>query len=338
MHKVAVVGGGSWGTAFAALVAENIREKTSVFDKQIVLWAKAEVVDGEEIAHGINTGKRNKKYLPGVQLPENIHCTSSLQKAIKDADILIFAVPTKYLGQICADAAQYATNPAVALSLSKGFVPHDKTFCFPSETIKRYFPEAAVSALSGPNIALEIAHRFPAETTLASADDHALGLLSSLIQNSFLSVKPHKNITAVEAYGALKNIVAVGLGAASSTGCPSNTLAVILRKGITEMVLFLDLFCGIKDTSVFLEPCGIGDLFVTLLAGRSMELGRNIAKKKEAGAPEIQAEHTAADLHAFLAAKNKTDRFPFFTAVYNAVSGKTDPESFVSLVATPNPL
>ena len=253
-HRVAVLGGGSFGTVVANLVALN--------GSPVRLWLR----NGER-AEEINRCRENREYLPGYDLDDKLLATASLATAISDIDIVFVAVPSMSFREVAREVARHISSSTLVVSLTKGIEAHG--FRLMSQILQEEMPENPIAVLSGPNLAREIAAGQVTGTVVASAETAINTTLHDLLHTESFLVYASHDMYGVELGGALKNVYAIlaGLGAALDFG--ENTIGMLLTRSLAEMSRFA-VHMG-ANPMTFLGLAGVGDLFVTC----SSPLSRN---------------------------------------------------------------
>jgi glycerol-3-phosphate dehydrogenase (NAD(P)+) len=254
MHQVAVLGGGSFGTVVANIVASN--------GHSTKLWLR-----NLELAEHINQTRENSEYLPGYHLAPSLEATNDLVQAVSSADIVFVAVPSQSFRQVARDIAPYIKPSAAAISTTKGLEPGD--FRLMSQILAEELPNNTLGVLSGPNLAKEIAAGQLTGTVIASQDEALNVTIQQLMQSPSFRVYGSNDMYGVELGGALKNIYAImaGLGAALELG--QNTIGMLITRSLTEMSRF-----AVEEGAnplTFLGLSGVGDLIGTC----SSPLSRN---------------------------------------------------------------
>ena len=249
--KITVLGAGSWGTALAMTAEKN--------GHLVSLWTH----DSEE-AKTMDEGRKCKN-LPEIRIPDTIRILSSLEEAVKDAELLIFAIPSIYTREMAMRVKPYAGKEQILLTVSKGI--EEKTLLTMSEILEEVFPENRVAVLSGPSHAEEVSRFIPTTIVCASKEEET----AKIIQNAFLSdsfrVYTNKDIRGVEIGAALKNVIALAAGIADGLGYGDNTMAALITRGIAEISrLGMAMGCH-RET--FAGLSGIGDLIVTCVSKHS---------------------------------------------------------------------
>lgn len=267
--KITILGGGSWGTAMAMLLAGNGRPVT--------LWCFE-----QEVVEDIITHRINKKYFSGIELVKSIEPTSSIHEAIEGADILFEAVPVPFLRETIEEAKPYVTNDQAWVMLSKGI--ELDTFLFPTDVVSDvlgFTPTMAV--LSGPNFARQVVAGCCTGAVVASQDEQFAREIQTLCANDFFKPFLSDDVVGVQVGGALKNVISMFLGMLDGAGYQENTRAFFLTNGLAEMATFAQHAGGKKET-VYGLP-GVGDVLLGLLGerNRNYRLGELFGKGSSLG-------------------------------------------------------
>jgi glycerol-3-phosphate dehydrogenase (NAD(P)+) len=264
MGTTAVMGAGSWGTAFAMMVHDA--------GEQVVLWARR-----DEVAAEINEQHTNEAYLPGAELPP-FHATSDPQEALAGADVVVLAVPSIHLESQLHEWGSSVAPDATIASLIKGV--DVATRRFGSQVIHDAIggdPDRIV-VVSGPNLAKEVAQRLPAATVAASpSEEHALRVQRAS-HAPYFRVYTNPDRVGVEVGGAVKNVVALAAGTAAGMGFGDNTMATVITRGLAEMQRLGVALGG--ETITFSGLAGVGDLVATCTSpkSRNRTVGERLGK------------------------------------------------------------
>lgn len=248
-QKIAVLGPGSWGTALAQVLSENGHE--------VKIWGNNPAQIDE-----INTYHTNRHYLPDIKIPENIVAVKDISEAIKDADAVLFVVPTKAMRVVAQEFAQNVKNQPILIHASKGL--EQGTHKRISEILVEEIPEAnrkAVVVLSGPSHAEEVAVHDITTITAASDDEQAAKYVQDLFMNDYFRIYTNDDVIGVETGAALKNIIAIGAGAIAGLGFGDDAKAAIMTRGLAE-ISRLGVAMGANPLT-FIGLSGVGDLIVT---------------------------------------------------------------------------
>ena len=249
MTKVRVIGGGAWGTALAAVLADNGHD--------VLLWARE-----PEVVQSINDQHRNELFLPDVDLPEALKATSELSLAAADAQVLVNVVPSQHVRSVWSGIAASVPKSALVVSASKGI--ETTTLERMDQVMEELLPPEAFrgfSVVSGPSFAREVGQRQPTLVVAASRDLEAAERVQGLFQNRYLRVYTNTDVIGVELGGALKNVMALAAGVASGLGFGHNTLAALITRGLAEMTR-LGVAMGARPET-FAGLAGMGDLVLT---------------------------------------------------------------------------
>lgn len=256
MLKVAVMGAGSWGTTLAKVFADAGNE--------VRLWARR-----AELAEAINTRHENPDYLPDLPLPESIVATTEPEQALSDAAIVIFGVPSQTLRKNLEKWAPLLPEDATLVSISKG-VEKDSLKLMSEVIADAAGVDASrIAALSGPNLAKEIAQEQPAATVIACTDTQRAETVQHAAAAPYFRPYTNTDVIGAEIGGACKNVIALACGMASGKGLGNNTMATIITRGLAEITR-LGVELG-ADPFTFSGLAGMGDLVATC----SSTLSRN---------------------------------------------------------------
>ncbi|WP_256439579.1 NAD(P)H-dependent glycerol-3-phosphate dehydrogenase [Cellulomonas wangleii] len=263
--RAAVLGSGSWGTTFAAVMADA--------GCDVTVWGRdAATVD--EIARD----RRNSRYLPGVELPAAVTATQDARAAVADADVVAVAVPSQRARAVLAPLADAVPGHTVLVSLMKGVeLETDQRM---SEVVAECLGIAAdrVAVLSGPNLAREIALRQPTATVVASTSPDTAALVARACASSYFRPYTNPDVVGVELCGAVKNVIALAVGISQGRGMGFNTMATVITRGLVEITR-LGLALG-ADAETFPGLAGMGDLMATCASpdSRNHTLGVHIGR------------------------------------------------------------
>jgi glycerol-3-phosphate dehydrogenase (NAD(P)+) len=256
VSRAAVLGAGSWGTTFAKVLADA--------GGDVMLYARR-----PELAKSITEDRENPDYLPGIRLPEAVRATADPAEALLDAEIVVLAVPSQSLRENLTDWAPLLPPDAILLSLMKGIeLGSTKRM---SEVICEVtgVGQERVAALSGPNLAREIAEEQPAATVIACVDTDRAAALQAACHTPYFRPYTNPDLVGCELGGAVKNVIALAAGIAEGLGFGDNTRASLITRGLAETAR-LGLALGAELTT-FAGLAGLGDLVATC----SSPLSRN---------------------------------------------------------------
>lgn len=269
--RAAVLGAGSWGTAFGAVLADA--------GTDAVLVARR-----AELAEAISSRRENPDYLPGVTLPDRLSATSDAAAALDGADIVVLAVPSQTLrdnlravtGALPPDALLVSLMKGVELGTTKRM---SEVVCEVADV-----PRERVAVVSGPNLAKEIAARQPAAAVVACVDDDRCALLQSACHAPYFRPYTNRDVVGCELGGAVKNVIALAVGMAGGMGFGDNSKASLITRGLAETTR-LGVALG-ADPMTFAGLAGLGDLVATCTSplsrnrtfGETLGQGRSLAE------------------------------------------------------------
>jgi len=256
--KAAVMGAGSWGTTFAQVLCDA--------GTPAVLFARS-----PELAKVISTSRENPAYLPGITLTAALRATADPAEALDGADLVVLAVPAQSLRENLARWAPLLPPGALLVSLMKGI--ELGTCSRMSEVISQVAgaPAERIAVVSGPNLSREIARREHAATVVACTDNAAAERLQRACHTGYFRPYTNPDVTGCELGGAVKNVIALGVGIAVGMGTGDNTRATLITRGLAEITR-LGAALG-ADQHTFAGLAGLGDLVATC----SSPLSRNRA-------------------------------------------------------------
>lgn len=264
-EHIAVLGGGSFGTAIANIVADN--------GFPVKLWMR-----DAGIVNEVRTRHENTRYLPGKALNPAIEPTTDLADTVKTATIIFVAIPSKAFRTVLRDAHDHFNPDQILVSTTKGIEADG--FRMMSQILQQETPCQLIGVLSGPNLAKEIAKRTLTGTVIASEHEAVRTRVQSVLSCSYFRVYANNDVFGVELGGALKNIYAIAAGMASALGMGENTKSMLITRSLAEMSRFAArLGC---NPMTFLGLAGVGDLFVTCTSplSRNYQVGFALAQGK----------------------------------------------------------
>lgn len=278
MTRVAVFGAGSWGTAFAMVLADA--------GSEVTLWGRR-----RDVVETITRTHTNPEYLPGVELPASVRATADPAEAADGADFTVLTVPSQTLRANLAEWAPVLPPDTVLVSLMKGV--ELGTAKRMSEVIEEVAkaPAERIAVVTGPNLAGEIAARMPAAAVVACRDESVAERLQAACHNPYFRPYTNTDVVGCELGGAVKNVIGLAVGIADGMKFGDNTSASLMTRGLAETTR-LGLAMG-ADPHTFSGLAGMGDLIATCSSplsrnhtfginlGRGMTLQETIAASKQ---------------------------------------------------------
>ena len=302
--KVVVLGGGSFGTVVANMIACN--------GFPVTLWMR----DSENARLSRASGC-NQKYLVGYGLSDDLIISANLDEAVRDAGIIVFAVPSGSLTELVSQVTEFVTADVLVISTSKGV--YGDAFLLPSQILEQSLPSARIGVLSGPNLAREIACREITATVVASEDRELCDIFQNLLASNYFRVYSNYDRLGVELAGALKNIYAIVSGIAEALEVGQNTKSVVLTRSLAEMSRF-GLQLG-ADPMTFLGLSGVGDLFVTCTSplSRNFQVGLGLGQGKTLAQSMNDVGQVAEGVNTTRLVKRKADDLGIYMPLVSAL-------------------
>lgn len=296
-QHVAVLGGGSFGTAIANILADN--------GHHVHFWMRdAAAVDDVRINH------ENSKYLPGYKLNTQIVPTTSLKEAVSGSEVVFAAVPSKAMRAVIAECRPWSHPKQMFVSTSKGI--EADSFKLMSQVIGEELPLARVGVLSGPNLAKEIAVRMLTSSVIASEDEALRSTVQKLLSCKYFRVYANIDVFGIELGGALKNIYAIASGMADALGMGENTKSMLITRSLAEMSRFAARLGA--NPLTFLGLAGVGDLIVTCHSplSRNFRVGSGLAKGEKLDDILARLGGTAEGVNTTAIVKKKADELQIY--------------------------
>lgn len=261
--QATVLGGGSFGTAIANILADN--------GHNVSLWMR-----NEQQVNEIKTKNENTRYLPGYKLNPTITPTTDLEAVVKDAEVIFVAIPSKSFPDVVKKISPNIKPDQMLVSTTKGI--QEDGFHLMSQILKEHTCSEHVGVLSGPNLAKEITARYLTGTVIASESEKLRETIQKSLSCEYFRVYANSDTFGVELGGALKNIYAIASGMAGEMGMGENTKSMLITRSLAEMSRFAETLGA--NPLTFLGLAGVGDLFVTCSSplSRNYQVGQSLAR------------------------------------------------------------
>ena len=259
--KIAVIGGGAWGTALADLLARK--------GDDVTLWARE-----PEVVESVNQRHVNDMFLPGSPLGSTLRATRELAAAVRSTEVIVSAAPSHAVRPVMTQVARSLTGAPLVVSVSKGLDP-DKLER-PSTVLSEVLPSGTpIAVLSGPSFALEVYQRQPTAVVAAAAEHATAERAQRIFSTPYFRVYSHTDVIGVELGGALKNVIALAAGILDGLGLGFNTRAALITRGLAEITR-LGVALGAQPMT-FAGLAGLGDLILTATGALSRNRGLGVA-------------------------------------------------------------
>jgi glycerol-3-phosphate dehydrogenase (NAD(P)+) len=312
MHKnVALLGAGSWGTALAVTLARN--------GHTVRVWD----IDTVHL-QAMGRDRENKKFLPGVVLPNGVIPEVDSKRMLAEADVVVFSVPAQHFRQAFSAAVEHVPGDALVVNVAKGI--EQRSLLRMSEIAFSIRKELRYVALSGPSHAEEVGLGMPTTVAVASPVRAWAEEAQDVFMNDYFRIYTNDDIAGVELGGSLKNIIALGAGISDGLGYGDNAKAAMMTRGITEMTRL-----GVKlgaEPATFSGLSGIGDLIVTCTSMHSRNrrcgimIGEGMAPEEAVQKVGMVVEGMYTTDAAYELAQKVGVEMPITEAIYGVVHGE----------------
>lgn len=323
MKKIAILGGGSWGTALAIVLS---RSRTP---HRLSLWAH-----DRAIAEAIRSRRTNETYLPGFAIPTEVEITNSMAEALPGVDIVLGVIPSAHARSVYTQALPSLTRETIFVSATKGLEPgtHARMSEVLHQTVAARFA-LRFAVLSGPSFALEAARGDPTAVVIASRDSGLAAALQEEFAGPSFRLYTNDDVLGVELAGAMKNVIAIAAGACQGLGLGSNSLAALITRGLAEMTR-LAVALGAKAETLS-GLAGLGDLVLTCTGALSrnryvgVELGKGRALSEILAGMRMIAEGVGTTAALLDLAKTAGIEMPISEQVSAILNGGKSPRDAI---------
>ncbi len=330
MKKIAILGGGSWGTALAIVLSRSHARHN------LSLWTHDPAV-----ADAMRSRRLNETYLPGFSLPAEVEITSNLAEALSGAEFVLGVIPSAHARSVYADALPSLAARTIFVSATKGLEPgsHARMSEVLAQMLApKFSPRIAV--LSGPSFALEAARGDPTAVVIASKDSGIATSLQEELAGPSFRLYTNDDVLGVELAGAMKNVIAIAAGACQGLGLGSNSLAALITRGLAEMTrLAIALGARFETLSGL---AGLGDLVLTCTGALSrnrhvgFELGKGRALDEILAGMRMVAEGVGTTSALLELARTAAVELPISEQVYAILyQGKSPRDAIRDIMERP---
>ena len=316
--KVAVIGDGGWGTTLAILLNKQ--------GFKVSLWGPF-----ADYLQLLEKKRQNLKFLPEVEIPEEISFSADIRKVIQKAGLIVLAVPSHFLRSVLTKIKGVDLSDALILSAVKGI--ENDTLMRMSELIKDVLGKLKLAVLSGPTISYEVARGIPTTCVVSSDDIKLAAEMQDIFMSERFRVYTSNDLIGVELAGALKNVIAIACGISDGLRFGANTKAAILTRGLVE-ISRLGQAMGAK-LETFSGLSGLGDLVTTCISshGRNRWVGEQIGRGRKLqdilSEMEMVAEGVKTAKSAFMLAERHQVEMPITAQIFAVLYQNKDPKAAV---------
>lgn len=303
---VAVLGGGSFGTAIANIIANN--------GHRTFLWMR-----DESVARECEQQRENHRYLPGVPLTAGLEVTADLAYAVSASDLIFVSIPSHSFRDVVQRIEPHLKAEAIVISTAKGIEPQG--FTLMSQILEQELPHQRIGVLSGPNFAKEIVQHQQTGTVIASEDESVIQCVQKTLRSETFRVYANRDRYGVELGGALKNIYAIICGMAAALGAGQNTQAMLLTRSLAEMGRLASSLGA--DPITFLGLAGVGDLILTCTSNlsRNYRVGYQLGQGKSLDEVVNGLGQVAEGINTLRQVKQKADELKVYMPLVSGLHG-----------------
>ncbi|MBQ4132933.1 MAG: NAD(P)-dependent glycerol-3-phosphate dehydrogenase [Desulfovibrionaceae bacterium] len=323
ISKISVVGGGSWGTALAALLAG----KGYPVNMLLRDW---------ELAENINARHENHRYLPGFSLPDNLIAGVNADAALSESNLIVWAIPCQASRTVIRSIRSSLPENPVIISATKGI--EEAHLQRMEEVMAEELPQASYGVISGPSFAREVMENMPTAVVLACRNQNLCTSLQDIFSTRYFRTYASQDVTGAELGGAVKNVIAIAAGLIDGLGFGHNTMAALITRGLAE-ISRLGMAMG-ADSQTFLGLSGVGDLVLTCTGALSrnrhvgFELGKGRSLSEIVEKMNMVAEGVKTAVGVQELALQKNVDMPITNAVCRVLNGEISPRDAVHLLMT----
>jgi len=307
VKRIAIIGGGSWGTALSIVL---MRSSARTGPHHIRLWVRE-----KDICERLRQTRVNDVFLPGFAVPEAVEVTDDLGQALAGADIVLGVMPSAHARKTYRAMLPHLAPKMVFVSATKGI--EEDSLSRMSQVIQEVVGEKfrpRVAALSGPTFAREMARGDPAAVVIASPDNELMEMIQREFSGAHFRLYRNADLVGVELGGSLKNVIAIAAGVCDGLGLGSNTIAALITRGLAEMTRLSAALGAKRETLAGLS--GMGDLVLTCTGALSrnrsvgLELGKGRKLQEIIGSMRMVAEGVGTTVAAVRLARNAGVEMP----------------------------
>ena len=319
--NIAIIGSGVFGIANAISLSHNKNNK-------IIMWTES-----DESLNRIEASRDKYEALGGIKIPKSISFTTSYEKALKDAQIVMIMTSAKYIDSVAKDMKPYINSNMIFIIGSKGI---EQGSCrFVHEVFKDNIRTKNLGVISGPSFAIDIANMEPTALACATKNNKVFTTLSKAYDNTNIKLRRSKDLIGTELSGSIKNVVAIASGILEGLGYKESTRAFLITESLHDIKELIYALGGSKKS--ILSYAGVGDLLLTATStkSRNYSYGILLAKsKKEADKyleeTTVEGYYTLKSIYSLL--KKKKVKMPLIDLIYKVVMNGDDPNKLIDFL------
>ena len=326
ISKIAVIGAGSWGTTLANLLAGKGR--------QVDLWVRE-----KDVFDQIKNNRVNHAFLPGMELVPGLNPVLSYEEALNDKELVLLVVPSHVFRDVLNNMKAYLKPSMSLMAATKGI--ENQTLMIMSQVAESVLPNDYMErfgCLAGPSFAKEVYKKYPTAVTIACRDLAHAERLQELFYTEYFRVYISEDLTGVQVAGALKNVIAIGAGAADGLQVGHNARAALITRGLAEITR-LGVAMGANPLT-FAGLAGMGDLVLTCTGDLSrnrtvgLKMGKGMSLEEITGSMNMVAEGIKTARSVYELGKKMEVELPISNQVYHILYNGKDPQKAVRELMT----
>jgi len=341
-----MIGSGNMGSAMAKIIGENVVNLPE-FDPTVRMYTYPEelkgiegVPDGTNIVQSINECHMNKKYLPGIPLPENVVAIDNVPESCEGCDFIVIVTPHQFLPGLLKQMIGKIKPGATAISLVKGVTMKEDTISLVTDTVQEML-NIPCGALMGANIANDVAKGQFCESTIAFENREIGEKWKPIFNQPNFRIKVIQDLVLQQLCGTLKNIVATGVGFLDGLDQGESTKAAFIRIGMEETYNFAKWYFPDKDCRMetLLESCGVADFICTSYGGRNrkcaeafVRTGKSLEEleKEILNGQKLQGVLAAKEVALLLQKRNNVEAYPLLVTIHMIATKQVPPETILN--------
>ena len=320
--RIGLFGCGAYGMALSSILIEN--------NCDVTMWTKF-----KEEKEQLEETRMNEKLIPNFKISEKIKLTTSVEKCIKDTDLLIIAIPAAFIDSLAQEMKPYIKGNHIVIA-TKGI--EQETGLFINQILEKYLDTKNIAVISGPSFAIDLVSKMPAGLTLASKKKKTRELAKQALQNKYIKLRESTDVIGVEICGSIKNVIALSAGMLEGLKANESTKAMLITEAMRDMEEILYSFGAQKKTVT--TYAGLGDLLLTCTStkSRNYSFGKLLGEKRAneeikdyLSKTTVEGFYTLESIYKLL--KNKKLSIPIINLIYDiAVEGYAPEELLTFLV------
>lgn len=318
--KIGILGTGAYGMALASIFDYN--------KCNVTMWTNS----NEEMELLLSTRKSNKI---NYMIPNSITINTDIKNVVENSDIIVIAVPAKFVGSVCSQFKDYYYEKKVICIASKGI--EQDTCLFLYDVVRNNIKTNNIAVLSGGTFAVDIVKKVPVGLSLATKSNYAKDLIIKSMQNEYVKLRYTKDIIGTEICGAIKNVIAIASGMIDGMGYPESTSTMFITESLHDIKELIKALGG--DSKTILSFAGFGDLLLTCTStkSRNYTLGKIIGENKPREEIDSYIENTTIEgLYTLKSIKkllrNKKIKMPIINLIYDIIIDKKEPDELVKFL------